>query len=318
VRPFGAPPPREIARLPPSSASVADVVIVRFCSNENRYREETNVRYREKTAGNRGERHGHLTPSVHLAVGGVAALTLLLSGCAGLPGYPVATDTPLGQLVDGVDCQASNLNNWIVAPEGGSPRTDRTSAHPDAPKPGMVPTGFEPVAAYRCTFRGSVDNSEGRWSAVTVETLEGDFDPLLKALAAVNDRTVPNQVCSADIEFVPELWLENANGDALSDIEGRPFDDEALSTMISLQFGTFASATTLSADAAALLPAAASAEKATECTAALTRFAVLWPTRGGAPLGNSIQVEQDGCRRVFLPGSHALVPSPTLLAALDF
>lgn len=374
---------------------------------------------------------GHLAHSVRLAVGGVAALTLLLSGCAGLPGYPPATNTPLAQLVRGVDCQAPNLNNSIVAPKGGPPRTDRTSAHPDAPEPGMVPTGFEPVAAYRCTFRGSVDNPEGRWSAVTVETLKGDFDPLLTALAASNDRASLNQACTADMEFVPELWLENANGDALraawprtacmktkpetgealenltvtdttllplilqitpealesgcsmsagkpeqsllfgttalqtylgpdeirvdpqpipvpliavasydgvdgatvcfytvdpttnpeqsalSDIEGRPFDDQALSLMKSLQLGSFASAATLSADAAALLPAAASAEPAPACTAPLTRFAVLWPTRGGDPLDSSIQVEQDGCARVFVPGSPALVTPSALLAALN-
>jgi len=148
-------------------------------------------------------------------VAAVISLALLLSGCAGLPGYPAATDTPVAQLVDGIDCQAPNLNNGIVAETGSPPPMDITATRPDAPAPGAVPVGFDPVAAYRCSFFGSVDTDEGRWSAVTIQTLSGDFDPLLTALSASNDRPSPNQICSADMEIVPELWLENADGDAL-------------------------------------------------------------------------------------------------------
>ena len=356
---------------------------------------------------------------------------MLLSGCAGLPGYPAATDTPVAQLAAGVDCQAPNLNNnGIVVPGGVPAQTDLTATRPDAPAPGMVPAGFEPVAAYRCTFHGSVDDAEGRWSAVTVETLEGNFDALLAALAEPNDQAGLDQACSADMEFVPELWLENAAGEAmraawprtacgktkpatakaldqltltgtvrlplvlevtrpaldagcimsagtpeqslqfgvtglqmytttgevgedvqpipvppaeipsydgvdgasvcfytvdpatdrelseLSDIEGMEFSDEALDSIMTLRSGTFANATTLPADAAALLAAAASALPAPECTAELTRFAVLWPERAGTRLDNPIQVELDGCQRLFVPASEALVPAPALLAAL--
>ena len=79
----------------------------------------------------------------------------------------------------------------------------------------MVPTDFEPVAAHLCTFSGSVDDDQGRWAAVTVETRTGDFGPLLSALAEPSDQAGSNQACTADMEFVPELWLENATGEAM-------------------------------------------------------------------------------------------------------
>ena len=364
------------------------------------------------------------------ARGGVAiTLAVLLSGCAGLPGFPAATDTPVAQLAAAVDCQAPNLNHEIVVRDGVSAQTDLTAQHPAAPDPGRVPAGFEPVAAYRCTFSGSLDDAQGRWSAVQVETLTGDFGQLLAALAEPNDQAGRNQVCSLEMEFVPELWLENADDDALraawprtacmktkpathtaldnldltnttllplvlqvtrealdancamstgtpeqsllfggtglqtypdlgeiehdvqvipesavetpsfvgvdgagvcvytvapqqdpdlselNSIEG--LDDADLGGVMNLQFGTFASASTVEMDAAALLAAAASASQAPECTAAPTRFAVLWPERGDTRLDASIQVELDGCQRMFLPGSHALVPVPELLTALQ-
>ncbi|TFD66403.1 hypothetical protein [Cryobacterium ruanii] len=363
------------------------------------------------------------------AFAGAIAVIVLLSGCAGLPGYPAATDTPVAQLAAGVDCQAPNLNNnWIVVPEGVPAQTDLTATRPDAPTPGMVPAGFEPVAASLCTFFGSIDTAEGRWSAVTVETRTGDFDALLAALDEPNDQAGLNQACTADMELVPELWLENVDGEAvraawprtscgktkpatsqaldkleltdtvklplvlqitrpaldagcamstsapeqsllfgvtslqtlpgandigheteLSTIPASPpqppsyagvdaasvcvytvdsksepelesvegLDGEALNGgMMSLQFGTFSSATTLAADAAALLPAAASALQAPECNANFTRFAVVWPERAGTRLDSPIQVELDGCQRLFVPGSQALMPAPALLAAL--
>jgi len=44
---------------------------------------------------------------------------------------------------------------------------------------------------------------------------------------------------------------------------------------VTLQSGSFAGESTLQADAAALLSAAASAAQASECTATLSRFALL-------------------------------------------
>ncbi|WP_104192484.1 hypothetical protein [Cryobacterium sp. Y82] len=358
-------------------------------------------------------------------------MALLLSACAGLPGYPAATSTPVAQLVAGIDCQAPNLNsNWMVFPEGVPTQTDLTATHPDAPEPGTVPADFEPVAAHVCTFKGSVVDDQGRWAAVTVETRGGDFGPLLSALALPSDQAGFNQACTADMEFVPELWLENATGEAmraawprtacgktkratwtaldqleltdtvklplvlevtrpaldagcvmsagtpeqslqfgatglqtytttgevgedllpvpvppaeilsydgvdgasacfytvdpvtepepgeLRDSEGMEFSDNLLESMLTLQFGTFESATTLRADAAALLAAAASALPAPACTADLTRFAVLWLERAGTRLDSPIQVELDGCQRLFVPASEALVPAPALLAVL--
>ncbi|TFD85990.1 hypothetical protein [Cryobacterium serini] len=368
---------------------------------------------------------------VRFALAAAATLALLLSGCAGLPGYPAATGTPVAQLVAGIDCQAPNLNsNWMVFPEGVPTQTDLTAAHPDAPEPGTVPADFEPVAAHVCTFKGSVVDDQGRWAAVTVETRGGDFGPLLSALALPSDQAGFNQACTADMEFVPELWLENATGEAmraawprtacgktkratwtaldqleltdtvklplvleitrpaldagcvmstgtpeqslqfgvtglqtstttgevgenilpvpvppaemlsydgvdgasvcvytvdpvtepepgeLRDSEGMEFSDNLLESMLTLQFGTFESATVLGTDAAALLAAAASAVPAPACTADLTRFAVLWPERAGTRLDSPIQVELDGCQRLFVPASEALVPAPALLAAL--
>ncbi|WP_104130505.1 hypothetical protein [Cryobacterium sp. N21] len=360
------------------------------------------------------------------ALAGAATLALLLSGCAGLPGYPAATDTPMAQLVAGVDCQAPNLNNWIPVQDGVPAQTDLTATHPDAPAPGMVPDGFEPVVASLCTFSGSIDDDEGRWSAVTIETRKGDFSALLAALAQPNDQPGLNQACTADMEIVPELWLENAAGEAmraawprtscgktkpatskalekleltdtvklplvlqiarpaldagcamstgtpeqsllfgttglqtyttqigqdpepipvppaeipsyagvdgasvciytvdpvtepdlseLESIEG--FDDGMLGSMLTLRSGTFTSATTLEADAAALLPSAASALQAPACAIEPTRFAVLWPERAGTELDTPIQVELNGCQRLFVPASNPLVPAPALLAAL--
>ncbi|WP_104137764.1 hypothetical protein [Cryobacterium sp. Y62] len=366
---------------------------------------------------------------VRTARGAVAiTLAVFLSGCAGLPGFPAATDSPVAQLVAGVDCQAPNLNHEIVEQDGVPTQTDLTAEHPAAPDPGRVPADFDPVAAYRCTFFGSLDDAQGRWSAVQVETLEGDFGALLSALAEPSDQAGPNQACTADMELVPELWLENTDGDALraawprtscgktkpathtaldeleltdttllplvlqvtrealdancamstgapeqsllfgttglqtylnlgdigQDVQMIPaspaktpslagvdgasvcvytvdpqqdpdlselnsvegIDDLALGAMMNLQFGTFAGASTLEADAAALLAAAASASQAPDCSTDPTRFAVLWPERAGTRLDTSIQVELDGCQRLFLPGSHALVPAPELLNIL--
>ena len=85
--------------------------------------------------------------SVRFTLAGAATLALLLSGCAGLPGYPAATDAPVARLVADVDCQAPNLNfNEMIFPDGASTQTDLTSTHPDAPEPGTVPTDFEPIA----------------------------------------------------------------------------------------------------------------------------------------------------------------------------
>ncbi|TFD54526.1 hypothetical protein E3T55_03655 [Cryobacterium frigoriphilum] len=144
--------------------------------------------------------------------GGALAAVLLLSGCGG-PAAP--GEVPPAALVNGVDCQAPNLSESVlVYPSAPGLATD-VPLHPDAPAAGDVPAGFEPVTLIRCTFMDTVEDEQGLWSAVTVETLTGDFARLLTALAEPDDEPGFNQACTADMEFVPVLWLENAAGDAM-------------------------------------------------------------------------------------------------------
>ena len=146
-----------------------------------------------------------------LGVGALAA-TLLLIGCAG-PAAP--GEAPVAEVVAAVDCQAPNLGQgMLVTPSVPGLPTD-APVRPDAPAAGDVPAGFDPVALYRCTFMDSFEDEQGRWSAATVETLTGDFDRLVTALAEPDDTPGLNQACTADMEIVPELWLENAAGQAI-------------------------------------------------------------------------------------------------------
>ena len=85
---------------------------------------------------------------------------------------------------------------------------------------------------------------------------------------------------------------------------------------MTLQSGIFAGESTLYADAAALLSAATSAAQASECTATLSRFSLLWPIRGDTGVDTPIHIELDGCQRLFVPASHPLVPDPALMAGL--
>ncbi|RJT85224.1 hypothetical protein D6T64_20115 [Cryobacterium melibiosiphilum] len=143
------------------------------------------------------------------------AAVLLLSGCAGQAGPGDSRDAAPAEVVAGVDCQAPNLNQGMpVYPSAPEPATD-APVRPDAPAAGDVPAGFDPVTLYRCTFMDTVEDEQGLWSAVTVETLTGDFTRLVTALAEPDDEPVFNQACTADMELVPDLWLENAAGEAM-------------------------------------------------------------------------------------------------------
>jgi hypothetical protein len=157
-----------------------------------------------------------------LAVALAAAATgLALSGCAGLPGVPVTprAGNELAEIVDGYDCLAPNLDGWMLPPESpgdgkGTPAEPTEPPHPDAPPAGRVPDGFEPVVAVRCNLTASLEDAQGRWSAVTAETLAGDLGPLLKALDQPDDGTWLGP-CTADMELVPPLWLADATGRAI-------------------------------------------------------------------------------------------------------
>jgi len=139
-------------------------------------------------------------------------LSVALTGCAGIPGFTASVDAPLGTVVDAVDCQAPNLGGWTLPEEA---RATDVPPHPDAAAPGRVPPGFEPTAVYRCGFMASFEDEKGTWSAVKVDRLEGDFGPLLAALAEPDEPFNFSQVCTATAEFVPELWLQNEEGRAV-------------------------------------------------------------------------------------------------------
>ena len=82
------------------------------------------------------------------------------AGCAAHPAEPTHT----AQVADAVHCLPS---------DGGGPAA------------GRVPNGFDPVAVYRCNTNATLDDAEGRWSAVAIERLAGDLGPLLHALAVL-------------------------------------------------------------------------------------------------------------------------------------
>jgi hypothetical protein len=151
-----------------------------------------------------------------------ASIGLLISGCAGLPGGPL---TPRGgndpaEIVDGYDCLAPNLDGWVDPPEfpgngtPDEPAEPTEPPHPDAPPAGRVPEGFEPVVAVRCNLMDSLEDAQGRWSAVAAETLAGNLGPLLTALDQPDDAQWLGP-CTADMELVPPLWLADATGRAI-------------------------------------------------------------------------------------------------------
>jgi hypothetical protein len=148
---------------------------------------------------------------------GAVTVSMLLSGCADAPGGD--TDAPGGdtdstaaaEVVEGYDCLAPNLGEWLQPPDAmGSPEVQ----HPDAPDAGRVPTTFTPAVAVRCNPMGSIEDAEGQWSAVTAVTLTGDLTPLLVALAEPDD-AAGDGPCTADMEIVPPLWLVDAAGEAM-------------------------------------------------------------------------------------------------------
>lgn len=173
-------------------------------------------------------------------VGGLLLLTAC-SGAAGPgstpPSAPSSTPAPVASLTSAVDCLAPNvLDGFLLprAPESGTPKPDTTepgtaepggseeptAVHTTAPEPGRVPEGFVPTAAYLCTVEFSFDTDSSDGSAegaatVIVEKRTGDFGPLLAALAEPDQQPKPDQVCTADFEIVPELWLEEASGQAM-------------------------------------------------------------------------------------------------------
>ena len=138
---------------------------------------------------------------------GAAALLLMttMAACGQPIGNP-AGPRPVAELADAVDCTTMEQ----IAPSGTRPPA------PPPPAAGSLPTGFVPVEVIRCgAALETVEDQDGRWSTVTQERLVGDLDALVAALAEPSDGAGPNQVCTADMELVPDLWLLAADGKSM-------------------------------------------------------------------------------------------------------
>ncbi|WP_146233418.1 hypothetical protein [Arthrobacter psychrolactophilus] len=87
--------------------------------------------------------------------------------------------------------------------------------YPSEPR-GSVPEGFVTEKVFIC--RSDMADVDGLTKLVIKqEELQGDFAPLLAALAVPSDRAGDDGqlVCNAILETFPILWLVNANGDAI-------------------------------------------------------------------------------------------------------
>ena len=121
---------------------------------------------------------------------------------------------PIAVPVAEIDCRTEGT--WMLPDAPATP-------DPSIPVPGRVPDGFEPVAALRCTplvpgaeegveAEAPVDDTDPTAVVARVERFEGDLDPLVTALAEPDDPVPTDQVCTADLELVAALWLEDADG----------------------------------------------------------------------------------------------------------
>ncbi len=131
------------------------------------------------------------------------AAAMLLSSCTShfQPSY---NQTEPGALLHALDCSTA---------VGGRSGPSDTSTE----RKGRVPEGFIPVDVVRCTWSQHVSPSAGMTtveSIVTKEHLSGDYTALLAALAEPSDRA-HNVSCLDFAELVPELWLVNADGQAI-------------------------------------------------------------------------------------------------------
>ena len=147
-----------------------------------------------------------------VAAGLAGLIALASSACAS--NAPSASDAgpggPVAQPAAEIDCRTEGT--WMLPDAAATP-------DPSIPVPGRVPDGFEPVAALRCTslvldIEGAapVDDPPPSEIVAQVERFEGDLAPLITALAEPDDPVPADVVCTADMELVPPLWLEGADG----------------------------------------------------------------------------------------------------------
>ncbi len=193
-----------------------------------------------------------------LVLGCVAALT----ACAGVGGPTV--DVPAAEVADGADCLADDVVRGLLGavPRDAEPRP--------APAAGRVPDGFAPVHVVECRTEplristapppvlvpdppgGEVDLHDleeadvpagagpGTPDVLRMRELvrEGDLGRLLRALARPSQAPRPDQVCTADMVVVPQVYLVDADGRAVRaawphDARGKPLHGvtESLATV---------------------------------------------------------------------------------------
>jgi len=128
-------------------------------------------------------------PRIRNLVIALIAAPLALAGCASDPGL-----APRAEIVAEISCAG-------LDPLGGS----------GSDGAGLVPDGFEAVAAVRCVPFQTVEDEEGVWSVVVRERLEGDLTALLEAQAAPDDPGWPGP-CAAIMTIAPQIWLTDAAG----------------------------------------------------------------------------------------------------------
>lgn len=170
----------------------------------------------EQTHPSTGPRpwHAWVVPAVVVASG----VALLVAACARvMPGEPI--ERPVAEVVDAVpDCTTSAG----AVPTAPDVPADDAPTRPEPPRAGSVPSGFVPVTVVECGIPSltSLTLPDGLWSSVTETTREGDLVRLLTALSEPNGGRAP--VCTADFEFVPDLWLVDASGSSMR--AARPVD----------------------------------------------------------------------------------------------
>jgi hypothetical protein len=137
------------------------------------------------------------------AVAAATGVMLALSGC-GMLGIPIGHERGADAApASSIDCLSEPTSRWLEGPQA----SETPAPHPE---PGRVPEGFEPAAALLCTLpRSSADGMDDDFA---VTRFDGDLAPLLQALDAPDDVAGPGQMCTADMQLVPSLWLEAEDG----------------------------------------------------------------------------------------------------------
>ena len=137
------------------------------------------------------------------AVATATGVMLALSGC-GMPGIPIGHERGADAApASSIDCLSEPSSRWLEDPQA----TEAPVLHP---LPGRVPDRFEPAAALLCELPSPP--ADARDATVAVTRFDGDLGALLEALDAPDDVAGPGQMCTADMQLVPSLWLEADDG----------------------------------------------------------------------------------------------------------